>query len=153
MPKKPSYDKEAYEVFRQSLPVDCQNEEYIHLQYAFNVPLALFLSKELPLQSVHVESWAKARGLNGPEQIGDNRKWPLSILCGVSDDEAADSKINTKIPILFVMHSYRDRATRKNVEYALLIDGNKRLRKAFLQKQLELKARLLPAKLAKLVVR
>jgi hypothetical protein len=64
----------------------------------------------------------------------------------VSDVDALKSNIDPTIPLIIAEHRFK--AKGKNETVTLLIDGNKRLRKAFLQKIETVTGYFLPFKLA-----
>lgn len=124
-------DEKEFEEFKLSLPKDIQEECFQWLNSAYDVPKALFIihKKSLPQEDIDVKTYAKAFGMAGTNQVG---KMSINILTGVQDVDALKENIKPmEYPIIFVKHEF---GKGKNKDYSnIIIDGNKRLRKAFLE--------------------
>lgn len=137
-----------YNAFVATLPEDIRQEYFQHLGTTYCVPEALFIISKLNLETsdINVEEWAKGLGMAGKRKSGI---YAVNLLTGVADDDVFKDNINPSVPLIIVEHSFKD--GRKKVTTALLIDGNKRLRRAFLEGTKELKGYYLPERLAKLI--
>jgi hypothetical protein len=145
-------DKQEYEAFLQTLPVDIRQECFTWLISRFDVPKALFLihKHNLEVGEIGVEAWAKGLGMAGELELREGKtSWKINMLTGVTDDDAVKPHINPDIPVVIVEHTW-GRGKQKE-SGPLLIDGNHRLRKAFLEKREKIKAYYLPKELTKLV--
>lgn len=127
--KKFVFDQAAYEKFKPSLPECVRDECFVWASVSYSVAKALFLAKilNLPLMNIPVKDWAKQFGMDGPKDETGTR---FNLLNGVTDRDALAANVNYSIPLIFVEHSWGVRNRRTT---SLLIDGNKRLRKAFLE--------------------
>ena len=85
--------------------------------------------------------------MDGPEQQ-DSMK--INLLTGVDDVSAMLPSVNPDIPVIIAEHTYREKGTNQQDTVPILIDGNKRLRKALLTGRDKLRAYYLEAPLAKL---
>lgn len=145
---KVKVDKQAFEAFRATLPDDIKNERFHWLITDYSVPMALFLikTKALELGKVNVKKWCEAMGMAGERKTGN---LSFHMLNGVNDDEAmADNIKPSEFPLIVVEHTFKGKG-RKLESCSLIIDGNKRLRKAFLTGLEEVTAYYLPKELAK----
>lgn len=142
-------DQKEFEEFCLTLPEDIRNEYFQWLITAYSVPRALFLIKkhEIKVGSIDVVEWCKALGMAGERQKKDDNVLRINLLTGVKDDEAMQDNINPDYPIIIVEHTFGK--GKKKESSTLVIDGNKRLRKAYLNGLTKLKAYFLPEKLAK----
>lgn len=138
-------DKDEFEAFRLTLPEDIRNECFSWLRTCYCVPTALFIAhkQELELGTLNVKTWCKALGMDG-----DRNDEAFNMLTGVADKDAMQPNINPEIPVVIVEHTFR--SGRKMESTTLVIDGNKRLRKAFLEGTEKVKGYFLPKKLSKL---
>ena len=143
--------KAELEAFKLTLPEGIRKEFFRWLVTDYCVPTALFLIKQkaLELGNVDVALWSKSMGMAGPQSTN-----PMSfhLLNGVNDVEAMKENINPDIPIIIVEHPFKEKGKRVKSSCSLIIDGNKRLRKAFLQQREKVQAYYLPKELAKLCV-
>lgn len=143
-------DQKALEEFRKTLPADIQHEVFNWLVTRYSIATALFLIKQegIDLGNVDVKQWCEALGMSGPRK--PDTELSFSLFNGVCDKDAMQPNINPDIPLILAEHSYKN--GRKMETTPLLIDGNKRLRKAFIEGREKLKAYYLPKKLAKLCI-
>ena len=145
-------DMAEYEEFRKTLPEDIQNEVFKWIGSYYDVARALYLIKreKLEVNSIKVMDWAKAFGMAGPLQDESDKVMYINIMTGVKDSEAMKENIKPEgYPIIIVEHEFGK--GKKKEMTNLVIDGNKRLRKAFLTNMEKIGAYYLPVKLAKLV--
>ncbi len=135
-----------YFEFRSTLPRGIQNEFFQFINHEYNISKALFLIKQTKIETgnINVADWAKAHCLDG--EYNEN---VIRIFNGVMDKEAMEEKINPDYPIIIAEHEF-GKGKKKEIS-TLIIDGNKRLRKAYLNKIENMKAYYLPVKLSKLV--
>jgi hypothetical protein len=91
-----------------------------------------------------VTSWCKMLGMDDEKQISCTA---VHFLTGVRDVDALDDSINLDFPIVVVEHTWGK--GKEKGKQPLVIDGNKRLRKAFLEGQKTIKGYFLRAILAK----
>ena len=96
--------------------------------------------------SIDVQAWAKAIGMGGPRDVAGNN---FNIFNGVSDNDALQPHVNPDFPLVVVEHTWK--VGRKTEKSPLIIDGNKRLRRAFLEGREKMGAYFLPADLAKYI--
>lgn len=138
-------DQKALEEFRQTLPADIQYEVFNWLFARYSIATALFLIKQkrIALETVVVKEWCEALGLVGPYKPDNNS---YCLFNGVCDKEVMQPNINPDIPLIMVEHSYKKGLKMETIP--LLIDGNKRLRKAFIEGREKLNAFYLPKNLA-----
>lgn len=143
-------DKGELEKFRLTLPEGIQREQFHWLITRYCVATALFIIKqaELTPNNIIVKDWATALGMAGPQQ--EEGSFSFNLFTGVTDTEALRDMVNPDIPLIIVEHTFK--AKRKTEMSTLVIDGNKRLRKAFLQGRENVKAYYLPKHLAKLCI-
>ena len=122
--------------FIDNLPSDIKDEQYWFVGHSFSIPEALWILNEKNRETVdlNVEEWAKALGLDDPI----DSKIMRMRLVSVDDSEAMSEKVNPDIPA--IVANFVGRA-KENM--TLLIDGNKRLRKAFLTGRKTIKAYVL----------
>lgn len=137
-----------YQAFLETLP-ECVRDESFHWGNSrYDVAKALFLICTLGLEPVEVDvkDWAQSLGMAGPK---DEEVMRVNFFNGVSDELACQPHINTMLPLIVAEHSWKEKG--RLVYGALLIDGNKRLRKAFLEGKEKLMAFYLPRNIAKKV--
>lgn len=138
------FDEAAYQAFRLTIPTPVEGEFFVWGQYEYDIGKALFVitTLSLPLMSLSVKGWAKQLGMDGPkDEIG----YSFHILNGITDKDALAPHIDYSIPIIFAEHAWGSR--NRNVS-PLLIDGNKRLRKAFLEGVENISGFLIPKNVA-----
>jgi hypothetical protein len=99
---------------------------------------------QLPKRTINVVAWAKALSMDGPQNLE-----PLSfnMLTGVSDVDALKPNIEFTHPIIIAEHTWKSKG--KHELSTIVIDGNHRLRKAFLQNIPSLEAYVLEKKYLK----
>lgn len=116
--------------FKSSLPEEIQNESFVFVSTFFGIAESLFVIKKLNLstQDYSVAKLAKYATLDYPKNQDPKS---INILNGVSDEVALKENINVDIPIIVALVPFR-RGKKKEI-HPLVIDGNKRLRKAFVQ--------------------
>jgi len=143
-------DQKALEEFRKTLPIDIQDEVFSWLRTTYSVVAALFIIQKegIDLSTINVELWCKALGMSGPRK--PDTELAFSLFNGVCDKDAMQPKINPDIPVILVEHSYK--VGKKTETTPLIIDGNKRLRKACIEGRETLRAYYLPKNLAKLCI-
>lgn len=144
--KKPRIDEREFEEFRQTLPVHLQHESFRWLISRYDIPKALYLIKTLSIQptSIDVGKWSEALGM-----AGERNDEAIHVFNGVSDKDVFGHLIDLAYPVIVVEHVWKN--GRKKEKTLLLIDGNKRLRRAFLEGEEKLKAYFLPESLSKLI--
>jgi len=137
------------EAFKQTLPPGIREEYFKWLITAYSVPRALFLVQREKIESrdLNVDEWCKALGMAGELNTSE---MCFNLLTGVNDNEAMKPNINPDIPIVVVVHTWG--RGKKKESSTLVIDGNKRLRRAFLAGRKTIKAYCLPEALAKLCI-
>jgi hypothetical protein len=140
---KAKIDPTELEAFRQTLPKDLQEECFCYFSTQYDVCKALFIitKKNLATGTINVKEWCQALGM-----AGERNDEAIHILNGVMDKEAMADQINPEHPIIIAEHTYGKGKKMKRVP--LVIDGNKRLRKAFLTNLETIKAYYLPMTLA-----
>lgn len=145
-------NKAELEAFRLTLPEGIQKEYFSWLITCYCVPTALFIINKMKLEpgNVNVKEWAKVLGMDGPLSEETDGSFRINILTGVQDKDAMRDMINPDIPIIVVEHEF-GRGKKKETS-TLVIDGNKRLRKAFLTGREQIKGYFIPKKLAKLCI-
>lgn len=151
--KKPQpINLKEFMAFKATLPEDIREEWFRWLVTSYCIPRALYLiqREKLEPKEIEVAAWAKAMGLAGPRKDPNAETFTINILSGVDDDDAMTDNIKpTEFPLIIVEHTFKD--GRKKASHTLIIDGNKRLRKAFLTGIQSVKAYYLPDNLAKLI--
>lgn len=137
------------EAFKQTLPAEIRGEYFKWLITCYGVAEALFLitRKKIEPRDISVHEWCKALGMAGELNKSD---MCFNLLTGVNDNAALHPKINPDIPIIVVEHTWG--RGKKKESSTLVIDGNKRLRRAFLDGRNTIKAYYLPEPLAKLCI-
>lgn len=146
-------DQVELDAFKKTLPGDIDKEYFRWITVGFCIPSALFLIKKhnIEAQTLDVKTWCEAMGLSGPREYKDDGAFTIRILNGVVDDDAMEDKINPDIPIIVAEHVWKNNKTKKNEITTLVIDGNKRLRKAFLTGREKVPVYFIPKKLCKLI--
>jgi hypothetical protein len=132
---KITVDKAALEAFRAALPEEHQTEFFNGFfgTIQYDVITAKFLSQNSEVENLPVAEWAKNTMHDGPEEKTEaDGTVRINLFSGVSDRELKEiwETVDTQRPIIFAIYTLDD--GRQTV---VLIDGNKRLRKAFLLKQ------------------
>jgi len=137
--------KEELEAFRKSLPEDVQHETYRFLNVHYCVVSALFMVQKLKLKtrSIDVAKWCEGLGMAGPR---DDKA--VRLFNGVNDKDVMEAHINPQIPLIIVEHTWKDRSNKTQMAH-LVIDGNKRLRRAFLDGLTKVEAYVLDKRVAK----
>lgn len=145
-------DKAELEQFRQTLPEGIQNEYFNWIATRYSVATALFIihKQQMTPGNINVATWAKALQLDGPKQEEDATSFTINLFNGVQDKDALRDMINPEIPIIIAEHEFGRGKKKESV--TIVIDGNKRLRKSFLQNRINLAAYYLPKNLAKLCI-
>lgn len=148
MSQKAKIDAAELEVFRATLPETERHERFEWLTAIYDVVMARFLiqKEKLAAQKISVKSWAEAFGMGGPE---NQERLSFNLLTGVSDGKALAENIDPSIPIILIEHTFKSK--RKTESTTLILDGNHRVRKAFLKGQPEIEAFYLPKELSKLI--
>ena len=138
-----------FAAFLETLPEHLQHECFEGCGDRYDIAKALFLVQQfkLKIKWLDVKKWCKALDMDGPEQQ-DSMK--INLLTGVDDVSAMLPSVNPDIPVIIAEHTYREKGTNQQDAVPILIDGNKRLRKAFLTGIDKPKVYRLEAKLAKL---
>ena len=136
------FDNKACRAFIDSLPEDDQDECFEFFEHRFCIPVAKFLiSRGLATMTfIPVKTWAERLGLNHGFNPG-----VISILTGVDDYNLLWSDFDTTVPVIIL------EVAQSAWYHPLLIDGNHRLRKAFLLEQERLPAYLIPQEYQKLI--
>lgn len=139
-------NEQELDEFKKTLPEDIREERYRFFTNVYNVAKALFLIKKqnLKLGQIDVRKWCEVMGMAG-ERNDDE----IHLLNGVNDADAMKDNINPSVPVVICEHTF-GRGKKKEF-VTIIIDGNKRLRKAFLTGHEKIPAYYLPEKLAKLI--
>lgn len=147
MAKNLKINPQELEAFRAALPETERHEQFDWLRNTYDVVIARFIIQQqsLATKKVNVKAWAEAFGMSGPE---NQDKLSFNILTGVSDEKALADHINPTIPIIIIEHVFK--SGRKNQSSHIILDGNHRLRKAFLKGLPDIEAYYLPKELSKL---
>ena len=142
-------DSTKFAAFLETLPEHLRHESFEWGGNRYDIAKALFLVQECGIKKtwLDVKKWSKALDMDSPEQQ-DSMK--INFLTGVDDVSAMLPSVNPDIPVIIAEHTYREKETNQQDTVPILIDGNKRLRKAFLTGIDKLKVYRLEAKLAKL---
>lgn len=133
------------EEFRESLPEERRHEKFSLFHFGFDIVKAQFLiqKKKLPVIRLDVREWAQGLGL-----AGERKDEAISIMTGVCDSNVFRDVIDYSVPIIVAQFKPR----RGSEVVTWLIDGNHRLRRAFLEKAEDIPAYLLDEKLTKLIM-
>lgn len=133
-------DPQQLEDFRAKLPAHLQQEYFQFMHVRFDIVVARFLiqSHQIPLHKISVPAWCEALGMTAPR---GNHQF---LYNGVTDEQALAGNIILTYPLILLEYQYQPNTTG-----LLLIDGNKRLRKAFLTDIPELDAHILPQEFQK----
>lgn len=140
-------NEQRFQEFKLTLPEEIRDEVFCWLHSYYSVSKALFIIKEQNLEAgnLNVADWCKSLGMDG--QRNDNA---IHLLNGVQDKDVIQEHIKPKeYPVIIVQHTW-GRGKKKDSS-TLVIDGNKRLRRAFLDGIETVKGYFLPEHLAKLV--
>jgi hypothetical protein len=132
------------EKFKLTLPEDIRHERFRFLYLEFDIPTALFIINKLQLKkgSLDVRRWAKHLGMDGPKK---DDALSFNIWTGVLDKDVFVSNIDISIPVIIA-----EIKLKKTKEFCnIIIDGNKRLRRAFLENKKEIDAYFIPWKYVK----
>lgn len=123
-------DQNELFAFRLALPEHFRDEIFQFLSSRYDVTKALYLAHKLKLKErdIDVKDWAKSLGLDGPK---DESGTKVSFIAGISDSDALSPGVDVKRPVILVYHFWKEKG--KEVCGGLIIDGNKRLRRAFLE--------------------
>lgn len=137
------------DAFKLTLPESIREEYFKWLITCYDIAKALFIiqRESLPKGEINVKVWAEATGLAG-EPIDDDKV--IRLFNGVEDRKAMLPHIDTTIPIIIVEHVWGK--GKKKETSTLIIDGNHRLRKAFLTKQETIGAYYIKKDLSKYVI-
>lgn len=140
-------DPREYEAFRQTLPEALRGEVYHFLHVSFDVTLARFLIHKgnLVPTPLGVELWATNMQLNWPE----GRPNDAHLMNGVSDSLALKENIDPKIPVIVIEFAWKKGGVEESMPF--MIDGHKRLRKAFVQKLENIPAYYIPKEIARCI--
>jgi hypothetical protein len=128
--KRPHINQKRFQEFLYSLPANVQNEVFDCFGLVqYSIPKALFVIKELNLVPIelNVFSCCEPLTLHLPASTSE------SYFTGVSDEAVCSDAINLSIPIIIVQHAWNPRKREAEDCGSIIIDGHKRLRKAFLQ--------------------
>lgn len=133
------------EEFKKNLPPDITEECFRFLTLHFSVPKALYVIGQAQLEkgNINVKNWCAALGMAGPR---DDNVLSFNIFNGVNDKDVFASNINLEIPVIIAECRYRK---RKKELFRMIIDGNKRLRRAFLDGRETIPAYFIPWDLTK----
>lgn len=136
------------EAFKQTLPTDLQKEVFCWLTHEYDIVAARFLIHKLslPKRSIDVTAWATALGMAGPQNTD---KLSFNMITGVSDLDALKPEIDYTHPLIIAEHTFK--SGRKTEVTSLVIDGNHRLRKAFIEKVEKLEAYVIERKFINLI--
>lgn len=120
-------EQRAYEAFLLTLPVELRDKKVVHLRTVYDIPKALYIARveKLRPDTIHVQGWCKALCLDGK-------------LNGY-DAVSMAPHIDPDIPLIMVERN----------KLPLLLDGLKRLRKAFLLGKERIKVYYFPPNLSK----
>lgn len=142
-------DKTELENFKLTLPEGIREECFKWINTYYDVTTALYIIKKRSLSTgnIDVPKWCKALGMDGPKNL---ESFSFSIMTGVTDSDALQDTVDIKYPIVIVEHVW-GRGKNKDMS-TLIIDGNKRLRRAFLDEIPTIQGYYLTADLAKLCI-
>ncbi len=136
---------EGFEEFKKTLPAHVQGERFRLLYLTFDIEKALFLIKkyDLPVEQAEVAAWSRALGMEGKYEPD-----AIRIMNGVCDKDIMKNNINTKIPVIIVQMKFKS----ADELMPMLIDGNKRLRRACLDGAKTVPAYHIPWSISKHIV-
>jgi hypothetical protein len=148
--KRVGIDETELKAFRETLPHDIRYESFSILGVSYSVPTALYLIQKYNFEqeTLDVKTWANVMGMAGER---NDDPYAFNLINGVSDSDAMKDNINPEIPVILVDHAFGRGKEKKTIR--LLMDGNKRLRKAFLTGMEKIKAYHIPEKYVGLVLR
>lgn len=144
---KYNIDLVDYRAFKETLPADVRQETFTYFSVSYDVTLMLYLIKKenCKLVKLGVVDWSNAMDMDHPK---DETGEAIDAIHGISDKEVFEDNINPDIPIILISHEW-EKGKKKGSE-PLIIDGHKRLRRAFLEGRKVIQAYQVPAKIAKL---
>ncbi len=142
----------AYTAFKLTMPEDIREECFNWLNTTYSVMGALYLISRdaLSCEEIDVVKWATPYGLAREPDALNSTSFTISFFNGVIDKDALKDSIDPeKYPIVLANHTWGRGKKRENT--TLIIDGNHRLRKAFLKGMKTIRAYYLPEEYSKLI--
>jgi hypothetical protein len=142
----------AYTAFKLTMPESLREECFRWLDTHYSIMGALYLISRdaLLAEEIDVVKWATPYGLSREPEDPNATSFTISLFNGVMDKDALKDTIDPeKYPIILANHTWGRGKKRENT--TLIIDGNHRLRKAFLKGMKTIRAYYLPEEYSKLI--